>query len=119
MSIDLTSARAAVVSELMPDTYSITRTTSISDGGGGFTEGTTTTLTGPCGFAVNNGQLEQSGDQVQQRGSYRIRVPIDADIRPTDPIQIFGRTFRIVWTPPVSALSLFRRIGLEEVSGGA
>lgn len=116
--IDLSGARQAVVDELMPDTYTIHRATQVADGGGGFVDGPTTTLSGPCGFAANDGRTEQ-GDQVVQRGTYRLRVPVDADIRPTDQVVVFGRTFRIVWTPPVSALSLFRRIGLEEVDGGA
>lgn len=119
MSIDLTSARQAVVDNLMPDTYTITRVAQVSDGGGGFIDGAPTVLTGPCGFTIADGRLDESGAQILQRGSYRLRVPINADIKPTDTPVIFGRTFRIVWTPPVHGLALFRRLGLEEVGGGA
>src|SRR5438046_1496170 len=98
MAVDLTIPRQIAIVQLMPDEYTITRTIQESDGGGTFTAGTTTTLTGKCGFAINNGKLEQDGEQLQQRGTYRIRVPVDADILPTDTPIIFGRTFRIVWT---------------------
>ena len=105
-SIDLRSARQAVVDNLMPDTYTITRSTPVADGGGGFTDGAPTTISGVCGFTTNNGQLEQGGDHIQQRGTYRMRVPVDAAIHPTDLPVLFGRTFRIVWTPPVHSLAL-------------
>ena len=118
-SIDLTSARQAVVDNLMPDTYTITRVAEVPDGGGGFTAGTAATLSGVCGFTTNSGREEQNGDQLQQRGTYRMRVPVDADIQPTDLPVLFGRVFRIVWTPPVHSLALFKRIGLEEVGSGA
>ena len=105
MPIDLTGPRQAAAIYLMPDTYTIQRGA--------------TMLTGPCGFALAGGRTEEDGARMQQRGAYRMRVPIDADIRPTDRPQIFDRIFRIVWTPPAHGLSLFRIIGLEEVGSGA
>lgn len=105
MPIDLTGPRQAAAIYLMPDTYTIQRGA--------------TTLTGSCGFAAASGRTEEDGARMQQRGSYRMRVRVDADIRPNDRPQIFGRTFRIVWTPPAHGLSLFRMLGLEEVGSGA
>lgn len=119
MPIDLTGPRQAAADYLMPDSYTITRVPKVPDGGGGFVDGTPETLSGPCGFALANGDIDEAGDQVLQRGTYRMRVPIAADIEPTDTPIIFGRIFRIVWTPPTHGLALFRKIGLEEVGGGA
>ena len=102
----------------MLDTYSTTRASKVSDGGGSYAQGPAVTLTGPCSFSAAGGRTEES-PLLQQRGDYRIRVVADADILPTDTLTIFGRKFRVVWTPPVKALAVTRVIGLTEVGGGS
>jgi hypothetical protein len=112
----LTRGRAAML-PLMVDTYTITRTARVSDGGGGWVDGSSTIVSGICGLVIlPKAQFEQGGAQVQQRGHYRLHVPTsDEQIQPGDVLTVNGRQLRVVWTPPVNAMSLVRKIGLEEV----
>lgn len=111
-------ARKLLQARIMRDSYSFNRVAQVPDGGGGYTDGATTAHSGPCQFSKNAGKTEQ-GDRLQQRGDYSIKVPVDADILPTDQPIILGRTFKVVWTPPVDAFAGYRLIGLQEVGSGA
>lgn len=102
--IDITQARADYAAYLMTTPYSISRTYPSA-----------ATLTGYCAFGPQSGKQEQGGDIVQERGQYQMTVPIDADVLPTDRVTIQGRTFKVVWTPPATELSLGKQFGLEEV----
>ena len=114
----IAAARAALVGVLMRDAYVVVRPTRVSDGGGGWTPGTPTTMSGIGVLEVTPRYLfEQGGPQVQQRGKYQLRVPVtDTQILPADVLTIGGRTLRVVFTPTTSANSLTRLIGLDEVS---
>ena len=114
----IAAARAALMGVLMRDTYVVVRPTRISDGGGGWIPGTPTILSGIGVLEITPRYLfEQGGPQVQQRGKYQLRVPItDNQILPADVLMIGGRVLRVVWTPAISANSLTRLIGLDEVS---
>lgn len=112
--IDLTVFRAAFVEQLMPDECTISTPTATSDGGGASTPGTPTTATSCCRLWTRGGRLEQA-DQVQQRGQYGLALPVDVVVAPTASIIVGGRTFRIVYQPPVVGLSFEQELGLEEV----
>ena len=116
----IAAARAALVGVLMRDAYVVVRPTRVSDGGGGWTPGTPTTMSGIGVLEVTPRYLfEQNAasGQVQQRGKYQLRVPVtDTQILPADVLTIGGRTLRVVFTPTTSANSLTRLIGLDEVS---
>lgn len=113
-------AREVFKSRAMRDAYSITRKTRVSDGGGGFVDGTSTVLTGVCQFTKNTGVTERSGpDRIVQRGDYTMKIEVDADVLPTDQPVVMGRTFLIVWTPPVDSFAVYRMVGLQEVGGGS
>lgn len=108
-------ARGRLQSRLMPDTCTISVPTATSDGGGASIPGTPTTTTSPCRIWPRAGRLEQTGEQVQQRGSYGLALPVDVVVPETASILVNGRTYRIVYQPPVGGLSLEQELGLEEV----
>lgn len=112
--IDLTVFRAAFVEQLMPDACTISTPTSTSDGGGASTPGAPTVATSCCRLWTRAGRLEQA-DQVQQRGSYGLALPVDVAVAPTASISVGGRAFKIVYQPPVVGLSFEQELGLEEV----
>jgi len=113
--IDLTDSRALFVAALMPDTATIRTPTATSDGGGGSVPGEPTITTSVCRFWTRAGRLEQDGAQVQQRGTYGLALPVDVTVAPSASIGVAGRTFRIVYQPPVVGLSFEQELGLEEV----
>ena len=113
--IDLTDARAMFVDALMPDTCTISTPTASSDGGGAATPGAPTTTTSACRLFTRAGRLEQAGDQLQQRGTYGLALPVDVAVAATASIIVGARTFRIVYQPPVVGLSFEQELGLEEV----
>lgn len=102
--LDVTQARADMLAYLMTTPYSITRSYPAP-----------TTLTGVCAFGPMQGVVEEKGEQVQERGSYLMQVPIAADVLATDRIVIGARTFRVRYSPPATELSLTKQFGLEEV----
>jgi hypothetical protein len=126
MGVDMTSPRAAAEAYLMGDSCYLLRPRVLDNGKGGTKMDPAGPLRiGPfiCGFSAASGRELPIADQLVQRGSYRLRLPItltDPDtgdlITPaeTDQFEIFGRVYDVVWLPPVAALSLFRKVGLEE-----
>jgi|GEM_PF-3035507 hypothetical protein len=113
--IDLDAARQAFVDALMPDTVTITTTTEASDGGGAPIPGTPTVITTRGRVWTRSGTLAQGGDQVQQRGTYGLALPVDIAVSRAATIGVGGRTLRIVYQPPVTGLTLEQELGLEEV----
>jgi hypothetical protein len=126
VGIDMTSPRASAEAYLMGDTCYLLRPRVLDNGKGG----TKPDPAGPqrigpfiCGFGSASGREQNVADQIAQRGSYRLRLPtllLDPDsgdvITPaeTDQFEVFARIYDVKWLPPVAALSLFRRVGLEE-----
>lgn len=96
----------------MPDTATITAITSGTDLGGAPTE-TEATTTSPCRFVPASGR-EISGDALRERGSYRLYLPRGAAISGTSRVTIGGRSYRVVWTPPLHAYRTSRVVGLED-----
>lgn len=126
MGIDMTSPRQAAETYLMGDTCELLRPRLIDNGRGGTKPDPSGPLRiGPfiCGFSAANGTEQNVADQMAQRGSYRLKLQIelrDPDsgdpitLAETDQFEVFGRVYNVKWLPPVAALSLSRKVGLEE-----
>src|SRR4051794_3863126 len=122
MGIDMTSPRESARAYLMGDSCYLVRPRVLDNGRGGTTPDPAGPLRiGPfsCGFSAATGREQNVADQTQQRGSYRLRLPIElldpesGDVitpAETDQFEVFGRAYQVVWLPPVAALSLFRRV---------
>lgn len=125
MAIDMTSPRAAAEAALLGNECYFLRPRLLDNGKGGtkpHPDGPQRIGPFPCGFKAASGREAVSADQLKQQGSYRLKlsttltvpdtddpfVPLD-----TDEVEVLATVYRIVWTPPPSALSLFRKIGLE------
>lgn len=113
-NLDLTDARALFVDALMPDTCAITTVASVSDSGGASTPGTPTAATSVCRLWQRSGRQEEQA-RIVERGQYGLALPVDVSVSPSATVTVSGRTFRIVWQPPVVGLSLEQELGLEEV----
>jgi hypothetical protein len=69
----------------------------------------------PCSFNSQGGDEAEDGDQVAEHGDYQIGMPIDTpEVLATDEIELLGRTYQVVWTPPIEAMSTERTVGLIE-----
>ena len=109
MRRDFARARAE---RLMPDTATITTVTGGTDAGGAPTE-TTATVTSVAQLVKASGR-ELSDDALRERGSYRLYLPIGTVISGTSRVTVNGRSFRVVWTPPLSGFDPSRKVGLED-----
>ncbi|HEU4327378.1 MAG TPA: hypothetical protein VFS21_29845 [Roseiflexaceae bacterium] len=130
MAVDVSGARAAYQQTLFGDWCYIVRPRVVDDGGGS----TMPHPDGPvrigplaCKFGVNKvWNAETQGDRLQQRGSYTVKLAIGQAVLITDEIELVARPpdedeqllgrYQVVWTPPPSALSLRRVVGLEEAT---
>jgi hypothetical protein len=102
----------ALDASAMPDTATITTVTQVDDGGGSYTT-PDTSATSPCRLVAASGD-EAGEDQVRERGSYRLYLPRATTIAATSTVTVAGRTFHVVWTPPVTTYSTSRVVGLED-----
>lgn len=98
--------------QVLTDSCVITTVTIGTDAGGAQTE-TTATATELCAFWEVGGD-EESGDALKERGKYRLAVGLTAVIDGTSRVTFSGRPYRVVWTPPPTARSTRRIVGLEE-----
>lgn len=116
MAVDVTEARQAIQELLMPTVCTIHIPASlVSDGGGGMQEVPGAIRTSTCSFsAVRDEAFAFSSDTVAERGRYRLGLPIDIEVPVGAHVDIAGRRFRAVWTPPLSGLGLKRIVGLVE-----
>ena len=115
--IDLTDARGLFVDLLMPDTCTISTPTTTSDGGGASAPGTPTTTTSVGRLWTRAGRLDLRARRAvgRPRGTYGLALPVAVAVSPLARIIVGGRTFRIVYQPPVVGLSFEQELGLEEV----
>lgn len=109
---DFTEAREDAAAYLLFDTCTIVTITSGTDDGGAPTQ-TETSATSACAFNQASAR-ELQGDVVKERGSYRLKLPRDAEIGPTSEVLFSGRRYRVVWTPPLANIGLTRLVGLED-----
>lgn len=116
-------ARTALRSTLMRESGSIWRPNLIDDGAGQTYPSTPTVIAvDACAFSRLTGRELETAAQLQQRGSYRLALPIDTTIAETDQFVYRDVVYNVVWAPPQTTLSLVRVVGLEEagavISGG-
>jgi hypothetical protein len=126
VGIDMASPRASAEAYLMGDSCYLLRPRLIDNGKGGTKMDPAGPLRiGPfiCGFGAVSGREQNVADQIAQRGSYRLRLPIELldpntgdviTLAETDQFEVFARIYDVKWLPPIAALSLFRKVGLEE-----
>jgi orotate phosphoribosyltransferase-like protein len=126
MPVDMSGPRASAAAYLLGDPFTILRPRVIDDGAGGtYPNPAGPTRIGPFlgGFRAANGHEAVVADQLVQRGSYRLKTLTELRdpatnalivIAATDQIEVLGGVYKVVWTPPVAGLSLFRIVGLEE-----
>lgn len=99
----------------MNETFTVTYTTSVSDGAGGSTESVTTATTPGYLWSVSG---DEAGiDQIRAQGRHRIAVPKTLSVPATARITqvATGKVFNVKYPFPVSAYSTSRIIGLEDV----
>lgn len=109
---DLTQARQDAQSYLLPDSCTIVNVVQGVDLGGAETE-TETQITSACAFDRISGR-EASADLLVERGAYRLKLPRNATISGTSRVIYGGKTYRVVWTPPLAQIGLTRLVGLAE-----
>ncbi len=108
---DLAQARLDAAAYFLFDSCTIVTITTTTDAGGAPVEAETS-ITSPCAFdRVSGGEAEP--DIIQERGSYRLKLPRAASIDATSQVVFSGRRYRVVWTPPLANIGLTRLIGLE------
>jgi hypothetical protein len=65
-------------------------------------------------FSTAGGHEQEDADQVAQRGSYRLRMPLWVEASETDQVEIAGRAYNVLWAPLATPTSLSRVLGIEE-----
>ncbi|HEU5097905.1 MAG TPA: hypothetical protein VFU22_02600 [Roseiflexaceae bacterium] len=125
MPIDMTSPRASAEAALLGNECTFLRPRLQDNGKGGtrpHPDGPQRIGPFPCGFKAASGREAVSAEQLKQQGSYRLKLPTQLTIpntndpfvpADTDQVEVLGGVYSVVWTPPPSALSLFRKVGLE------
>jgi hypothetical protein len=112
----------AVIAELtafdesaMPDMFTITYTTFVSDGAGGSTETTTTASTKGRLKSVTGD--EAGTDQIRAQGRHRISVPKTSSVPATARItqDATGKEFMVKYPFPVHGYSTSLKLGVEDV----
>jgi hypothetical protein len=101
------------------DSVTILRTALVDDGAGGqYPDPAGPTETGPIigAFSRLSGRELVASSQMQQRGSYRLALPVATEIRETDQVRYQGRVYSVVFAPPLTALNLSRVVELEEAA---
>lgn len=113
---DMSAARADFAAGMFRDSVTILRTALLDDGGGGtYPDPAGPTETPTIGaFSRLTGRELVASSQTQQRGSYRLALPVATDIQETDQVTYQGRTYNVVFCPPLTALNLSRVVELEE-----
>ena len=96
----------------MPDTCTITTVTLVDDGGGGTTE-EETSVDSICTLVPRSGN-EFGGVQQREIGSYALYLPLGTPIDSSSRVVFGGRTFNVVWTPPVGNWSTSIEVGLTD-----
>ena len=135
MPVDMSGPRASAAAYLLGDSCYLMRPRVLDNGRGGTKPDPAGPLRIgplPCGFGAASGRETIVADQIAQRGSYRLKLPVellDPDtgeilldpatdaplvLAETDQFEVFGRAYDVKWLPPVAHLSLFRKLGLEE-----
>jgi hypothetical protein len=115
--VSVDRARASLQAGMFRDSVTILRYTLLDDGAGGqYPDPAGPTSIGPIvgAFSRLTGRELIVSSELQQRGTYRLALPVDTDIRETDQVNYQGRVYNVVFCPPLTALNLSRVVELEE-----
>ncbi len=96
----------------MIDPVTITTVTRVSDGGGGYTETTSTAATVGYFWTVTGDELDAV--QVREVGHHRLAIPKAATISGTSRITVNSKSYLIKYLFPLHGYSTSRMIGLED-----
>jgi hypothetical protein len=96
----------------MIDPVTITTVTRVDDGGGSYTETTSTSTTTGYFWTVSGDELD--GDQVREVGKHRLAIPKATPITGSSRITVNGKTYTIKYLFPLHGYSTSRMIGLED-----
>ena len=106
----------SVAESAMQDAVTInTPGTPVSDGAGGYTPGTSTTVTVNGWLRERSGAEAINADRLTEIGRYELWLPHDQAIDATATVTIGGQVYRVVYAPAVSWMTPYRAIGLELV----
>ena len=114
------AAMRSVQAQALPDTCTISRKSSSSDGRGGQTVSYTPYATGvPCRLGragSGSGSETIDAEKVQQKTPWVVTFEYDQDVRNTDCIVVGTRTFEVVNGEPHEAWTTALRVQVEEVT---
>jgi hypothetical protein len=66
-----------------------------------------------CLFIARSGSETQTDEQIEERGAYEIRLARTAPaVLGTDQVEVLGRSYQVVWTPPLDARAVERIVGV-------
>jgi len=113
-------ARVRLAADMFRDTIYVLRFAFLDDGAGGqYPDPAGPTAYGPFlgAFSRQSGTEQVIDSQWQQRGTYRLALPIGTDVRDTDQIAYQGLTYNVAFAPPLTGLNLSRVVELNEAGG--
>lgn len=112
---DIAAMRGTAESAL-PDTATLERLTSTSDGGGGFTEAWATQGAAiPCRIApLGGGEGGNAGGRVSDETSHVVSLPAETDVTESDRLVIAGRTYEVTVVRERGEWEISRRVEAKE-----
>ena len=110
------AAMRATAGQALPDTCTIQRKTSVSDGGGGTTETWGDHATGvACRVApVGGGETGTAGDRIRDETTHVITVPAGTDVTEADRLVVGGQTYEATAVRRRGAWEITRRVECRE-----
>lgn len=118
----LTAAQIASMRSTMnaalPDTATVQRKQTVSDGGGGQTASWVTVATTACRFSPvggGEGGTSTTGGRVAEETTHVVTVPANQDVTETDRLIVNARTFEVTSVRQRGAWELSRRVEVKEV----
>ena len=98
----------------MNESFTLTHVTQVSDGGGSWTDSTTTTTV--QGYMWSLSGDEAGDDQIKATGKHRIALPKTTTVNALDRItqQSTGKVYQVKYPFPVTSYSTSLIVGVED-----
>lgn len=113
---EITSARDALANAL-PDTATIRRHTTASDGGGGTTQTWADLATTACRISpVGGGEGATDGDRIADESTHIATLPAETDVTESDRLIVAGRTYEVTLVRSRGTWELSRRCEIKEAA---
>lgn len=102
----------------LPDTCTVSRKTTVSDGGGGQTATWADLATGvACRIApVGGGETGEQGNRIEQATTHVITLPASQDITEADRVTITGVVYDVTLVRERGAWEISRRVEVREAA---